>query len=64
VPGLSPARRRGNKGPGQSLTHIGAKLTRKGIEEALRHPDPPMPPYGTLTRARFKALLDYLASQH
>lgn len=51
----------GNHGPGPALTHIGAKLSRHGIEHALIDPTAPMPSFKHLPAAKFKAVVEFLS---
>jgi mono/diheme cytochrome c family protein len=51
----------GNHGPGPALTHIGAKLSRRGIEHALIDPSAPMPSFKHLPAAKFKAVVEFLS---
>lgn len=50
----------GNRGPGPNLTHIGAKLSRSGIEHAIIDPTAPMPSFKHLPAAKFKAVVTFL----
>ena len=50
----------GNRGPGQNLTHIGARLDEAQIERAIRDPSEPMPSFKNLPTARFHALVRFL----
>lgn len=50
----------GNHGPGPNLTHIGAKLSKHGIEHALINPTAPMPSFEHLPAAKFKAVVTFL----
>ena len=52
----------GNDGPGQDLTHVGARLDRAGLERVLREPPKSMPSFASLPREDFDALVDYLAA--
>jgi menaquinol-cytochrome c reductase cytochrome b/c subunit len=54
----------GNRGPGPSLTHVGSKLSPARIERALRRPTAPMPSFGHLPAAKFKALVTFLSLLH
>jgi hypothetical protein len=51
----------GNHGPGPALTHIGAKLSKRGIEHALIDPSAPMPSFMNLPPAKFKAVVEFLS---
>jgi hypothetical protein len=51
----------GNAGPGLDLTHIGAKLSDRQIEYALRHPRAPMPSFRNLPARKFHAIVRFLA---
>jgi Cytochrome C oxidase, cbb3-type, subunit III len=50
----------GNHGPGPNLTHIGSKLSRRGIEHAIVDPTAPMPSFKHLPRAKLKAVVTFL----
>jgi len=50
----------GNHGPGPNLTHIGSKLSRRGIEHAIIDPTAPMPSFKNLPAAKFKAVVTFL----
>jgi hypothetical protein len=50
----------GNRGPGQNLTHIGARLDETQIERAIRDPSEPMPSFKNLPKAKFHALVRFL----
>ena len=50
----------GNRGPGQNLTHVGARLDEAQIERAIRDPSAPMPSFKNLPTARFHALVRFL----
>jgi hypothetical protein len=52
----------GNDGPGQDLTHVGARLDRAALERVLRDPPSPMPSFASLPSGDFDALVDYLAA--
>lgn len=54
----------GNRGPGADLTHIGSKLTGTQIARALVRPKPPMPSFVHLPKAKFDALVEFLALLH
>jgi mono/diheme cytochrome c family protein len=51
----------GNNGPGPPLTHIGARLAPAAIAQTLRNPTSPMPSFANLPKAKFDALVAYLA---
>jgi hypothetical protein len=51
----------GNPGPGASLTHVGAKLSRREIHEALLKPKAPMPSFKHLQHQRLHDLIAFLA---
>ena len=50
----------GNRGPGQNLTHVGARLDEAQIERAIRDPSEPMPSFKNLPTAKFHALVRFL----
>lgn len=50
----------GNPGPGPNLTHIGSKLSRRGIEHAIVDPTAPMPSFKHLPPAKFRAVVTFL----
>ena len=50
----------GNYGPGPDLTHIGSKLSVRGIEHAIIDPTAPMPSFKNLPAAKFKAAVTFL----
>lgn len=52
----------GNDGPGPTLTAVGAHLSQRAIEHALRDAREPMPSYGALPPHQLDALVAYLAS--
>jgi len=51
----------GNRGPGPNLTHIGDKLSRRGIEHAIIDPTAPMPSFKNLPPTKFKAVVGFLS---
>ena len=51
----------GEGGPGPDLTHVGSMLSRRQIERAMLHPIEPMPSFAHVTRAKFKALAEFLS---
>ena len=50
----------GNYGPGPDLTHIGSKLSVRGIEHAIIDPTAPMPSFKNLPLAKFHAVVTFL----
>jgi ubiquinol-cytochrome c reductase cytochrome b subunit/menaquinol-cytochrome c reductase cytochrome b/c subunit len=50
----------GNSGPGPDLTRVGARLTKAQLLHALRSPQPPMPSFQSLGRARLVDLVEFL----
>ncbi|MGI8559299.1 MAG: c-type cytochrome [Solirubrobacteraceae bacterium] len=52
----------GNAGPGPPLTHIGSRIYRQALARTLVNPTAPMPPYTTLPRQKFNALVSFLAA--
>jgi mono/diheme cytochrome c family protein len=50
----------GNKYPGPSLTHIGSRLTKTQIEEAIVSSLAPMPSFRRLPKEKFHALVRFL----
>jgi hypothetical protein len=50
----------GNKSPGPSLTHVGARATKAQIEEAVVSPLEPMPSFKRLPKKKFHALVRFL----
>jgi cytochrome c551/c552 len=51
----------GNRGPGQSLTHVGASLSEAEIEHAITHARAPMPSFAHLPAAKLRALVRFLS---
>ena len=51
----------GNRGPGENLTHVGSRLSRRQIEHALRHAREPMPSFKNLPPRKFKAIVTFLS---
>jgi hypothetical protein len=54
----------GTSGIGPNLTDVGARLTRRAITRALRHPTPPMPSFTDLSQRDLRALVEYLSRLH
>ncbi len=52
----------GNSGPGPDLTTIGARLPKQAIARTLTNPTSPMPSYKDLPPAKFRNLVNFLAS--
>jgi hypothetical protein len=50
----------GNVGPGPSLDHVGSRLTEPEIERAILRAKEPMPSFGGLPKAKFRALVRFL----
>ncbi len=51
----------GNRGPGQNLTHVGARLTQRQIELAVLHPRAPMPSFRGLPPHKLRDLVRFLS---
>lgn len=51
----------GNRGPGPSLTHVGARLSARQIRHALFAPKPPMPSFRGLPHRKLHALVRFLS---
>jgi cytochrome c5 len=54
----------GNPGPGQDLTHIGAKLSERQIEHAILDPTAPMPSFSHFPPAKLSAVVAFLELLH
>jgi hypothetical protein len=50
----------GNRGPGQDLTHIGARLDEAQIKRAILDASEPMPSFKNLPKEKFHALVRFL----
>jgi hypothetical protein len=50
----------GNRGPGQNLTHVGARLSPRQIEQVLLSPRAPMPSFKHLPRKQLRDLIRFL----
>jgi quinol---cytochrome c reductase cytochrome c subunit, bacillus type len=62
--GCLACHRIGDQGPGEpgpALTHIGSMMPERSIERVLIDAEPPMPSFGQLPRAQFRALLAFLS---
>ncbi|HEV3046011.1 MAG TPA: hypothetical protein VGY13_01500 [Solirubrobacteraceae bacterium] len=51
----------GNRGPGESLSHIGAQLSRRQIERVLVRPSAPMPSFKNLPPSHLRDLVRFLS---
>jgi mono/diheme cytochrome c family protein len=54
----------GNPGPGQDLTHIGAKLSERQIEHAILDSTAPMPSFSHFPPAKLSAVVTFLELLH
>lgn len=52
---------KGNRGPGQNLTHIGAQLSSRQIEQAILSPHEPMPSFKNLPAKKLHDLVRFLS---
>lgn len=51
----------GHRGPGQNLTHVGARLRAGAIERAILHPSPPMPAFTRLPKDKLHSVVVFLS---